>query len=84
MILATKWVALLWVVALTACNGCAIRPLGVSCKSISVGSVTSRSLAHGTDRELALAESRGAQESRVVCRVIYSADDIEAELSQED
>ena len=81
MILATKWAALLWVVALTACNGCAIRPLGVSCTSISAGQVKSHSL---TQEELSLSESRGDQEHRTVCRVIYSIEDIEAELAQED
>lgn len=81
MILATKWIIFLWVAALTACNGCAIRPLGVSCKSISVGNVKSRGVVQG---ELSMSESRGAQEHRMVCRVIYSVEDIEAELAQED
>ena len=81
MMLATKWIVFLWVVALTACNGCAIRPLGVSCKSISVGNVKSRGVVQG---ELSMSESRGSQEHRMVCRVIYSQEDIQAELDQED
>ena len=67
-------------IVLTACNGCALRPLGVSCKSIAVGQVKNRGV---TREEISLSESHGAQESRTVCRIIYSLDDIEEELAGE-
>lgn len=65
---------------MTACNGCAIRPLGVSCRSVAVGHVKNKGM---TKQEFSLSESRGAQESRTVCRIIYSKSDIEEELAGE-
>jgi len=63
-----------------ACNGCALRPLGVSCQSIAIGQVKNRGVVRD---DMSLSESHGAQEARTVCRIIYSIEDIEAELAGE-
>ena len=64
--------------ALSACNGCATpQPLGISCRAVSTGQVMSRGMSEGPT---SVGESRGMQQSRFVCSIIYSSEEFEAEM----
>ena len=67
---------------LSACGGCATpQPLGVSCRAFSTGQVMSRGMAEGPT---SIGESRGVRETRVICSLIYSREELEAELGQDE
>jgi len=73
--------ACLILLALSACGGCATpQPLGFSCRAFSTGQVMSRGMNEG---QTSVGESRGMQQTRLVCSLIYSQEELEAELGQD-
>ena len=71
-------IACLILLALSACGGCATpQPLGISCRAFSTGQVMSRGMNEG---QTSVGESRGMQQTRVVCSIIYSSEELEAEM----
>ena len=71
-------IACLILLALSACGGCATpQPLGISCRAVSTGQVMSRGMSEGPT---SVGESRGMQQTRLVCSLIYSQEELAAEL----
>ena len=71
-------IACLILLALSACGGCATpQPLGISCRAVSTGQVMSRGMSEGPT---SVGESRGMQQTRLVCSLIYSSEELEAEM----
>ena len=65
--------------ALSICNSCAFprAPIAVSCYSMGTGQVVSRQLSEGA---ASTGESRGMRHSKVICKMIYDAEEFEKEL----
>ena len=68
--------------ALSACNGCAFRqPLAVSCHSFSSGRVMSQGMSEGA---ASMGESKGVRQSRAVCILLYSQDELDQLLESQE
>ena len=68
--------------ALSACNGCAFRqPLAVSCHSFSSGRVVGQS---ATQNRASMSEARAVQQSKAICILIYTENELNALLESQE
>ena len=68
--------------ALSACKGCAFRqPLAVSCHSFSSGRVMSQGMSKGT---ASMGESKGVRQSKAICILIYTEDELNQLLESQE
>ena len=68
--------------ALSACNGCAFRqPLAVSCHSFSSGRVMSQGM---SENRTSMSESKGIRQSKAICILIYTEDELNQLLESQE